>query len=161
MDLVHSAVNFAISMHRGQMYGAFPYIVHLSDVVKNLRRFHYDDLDYMAAGFLHDTIEDCGVTVNMLQLHFNGTVANLVDAVSGEGNNRRERKASMIEKLKAYPKAVPLKMADRLANITNCVNFNPRLLNMYEKEFDDYDLLFEAADREMNKEIRQMLGKGV
>lgn len=158
-NFIHDAMQFAIFMHGKQLYGNFPYIVHLCDVVKNLRVYNYDDPEMIAAGFLHDTIEDCQVTFEILDVRFSEKTANLVNAVSGNGPTRKARKESMIANLKAFPKAIPLKMADRLANIRNCAQFNPRLFTMYEKEFDDYDLMFEGADRSMNAEIRTILNK--
>ena len=153
------AMHFAVFAHDRQMYGNFPYIVHLCDVVRNLRAFHYDDEEMLMAGFLHDVVEDCDVSLSIIQNRFGIKVAKLVDAVTGEGSNRQERKLSTIKKLNKYPKAIPLKMVDRLCNITNCITFNPRMLSMYEKEFDDYDLLFESADRVLNAKIRKLLNK--
>jgi (p)ppGpp synthase/HD superfamily hydrolase len=156
---INKAMNFAVFMHGSQMYGYFPYIVHLSDVVRNIYLYNYDNVEMIAAGFLHDTVEDCNVPIEMIEARFGEQTAKLVNAVSGVGANRKERKASMISKLQAYPKAIPLKMADRLSNIRNCVDFNPRMLDMYKKEFDDYDLLFESTDRTMNAEIRRLLNR--
>ena len=156
---VHKAMEFAVFMHGTQLYGNFPYVVHLADVVRNVRLYNYDSIEMVSAAFLHDTIEDCDVSYEMLFKRFGEQTDKLVDAVSGVGGNRKERKASMIAKLQAYPKAIPLKMADRLANIRNCVVFNPRMLEMYRKEFDDYDLLFESSDRIMNADIRRVLNR--
>ena len=154
---VQRAMEFAVFMHADQKYGNFPYIVHLSDVVKNLRLYDYDDDDTLAAGFLHDVMEDCHVTELMLAHRFSDRTAKLVDAVTGVGANRKERKASTLSKLPHYPKAIPLKMADRLANIENCHKFNSRLLEMYKKEFEDYDEMFESTNHKMNKVIRKYL----
>jgi (p)ppGpp synthase/HD superfamily hydrolase len=156
-NLVHNALQFAIFAHGNQMYGNFPYIVHLSDVHKILREYHYDDEEILAASFLHDTIEDCGVSREMIEARFGEKVAKYVWAVSGFGANRKERKADMLAKLQDFPKAVSLKMADRYANILNCQTFNPRLLEMYKKEYSDYDTLFETADSFLNSKIRKIL----
>jgi len=139
----------AFSLHEGKMYGRFPYCFHLADVVKNLVKFNYDDEDMIAAGYLHDVIEDCGQSEDGLSDLFNPKVAKLVAAVSGKGVNRKEKKADMIAKLQAYPKAVPLKMADRMANIQNCKEFNPRMLDMYRKEMFDYQQLFSNTNYNM------------
>ena len=155
--LEYEAMKFAVFMHGNQIYGAFPYIVHLSDVVKNLRLYHYDDEEILAAGWLHDTMEDCHVSKDQLYSLFGNKVTSLVTSVTGIGSNRVERKMDMISKLKLYSKAIPLKMADRLANIENCQKFNPRMLEMYKKEFSDYDELFESANSEMNRVIRGIL----
>lgn len=171
MNKLQYAATMAAQAHATQLYGTMPYIVHVTEVVRNLQKFHYDDEDILIAGFLHDIMEDVpeyfgpmkdtlyqiDLTEHPIEVYFNKNVYCLVDAVTGLGKNRKEKKASMIAKLQAYPKAIPLKMADRLANIKNCVLHNPRLLDMYKKEFTDYDTMFEESNSIMNAEIRKIL----
>ncbi len=171
LNKLQTAAFMAAQAHSTQLYGHMPYIVHVAEVVRTLQEFHYDDEDLLIAGFLHDILEDApdyfttysedekkalGIE-HSIELLFNKNVYRLVDAVTGVGKNRREKKLNTLIKLNAYPKAIPLKMADRLANIRNCVKFNPRMLEMYKKEFNDYDTMFEESNSEMNSHIRAIL----
>gem|GEM_PF-4503223 len=159
MNLVQQAAEFAACHHRHQLYGNLPYIVHLCDVVWTLVEFGHDNQAMLAAGFLHDVVEDCDISIDRIESLFGVRVAVRVEAVTGIGKNRAERKASMIASLQAYSPAVPLKMADRLSNIRASVRDNPSKLEMYRAEAADYAELFEAADPEMHKAIKEALGK--
>lgn len=113
---------FAAAAHGSQTYGAsLPYVVHLDATVAVLKRFGYDDPILLAAGYLHDVIEDAGATVTLGQLEdeFGRSVALLVAAVTDpSGESRSERKRKLYRRLAdAGPEATVLKLADRLANV--------------------------------------------
>ena len=154
------AFRFATAWHHDQMYGRFPYAFHLADVIRNLTEFHYDDKDMLIAGALHDILEDTECPANDITYLFGSKVTSLVLAVTGEGVNRKERKADTLKKLLEHPKAIPLKMADRLANIENCAKYNPRLLQMYKKEMPEYAEMFKDADQAMYYAMLEVLNKG-
>ena len=108
---------FAIKAHGTQMYGDDPYAVHLFAVAEVLVDFGYTDDKWQAAAWLHDTVEDCDVTVEALEKMFGFDVADLVWAVTGEGKNRREKQGNIIAKLHVCKEACVLKLADRIANL--------------------------------------------
>ena len=127
--------DFAAKAHEGQKYAGEPYTVHLDAVVAILREFKVNDPDVIAAGFLHDVIEDTAATKEDLVEHFGQRVADLVDAVTdGEGKNRAERKERPYRLIPTVPGALTVKLADRAANIISCLESNPGLLKMYRKE---------------------------
>jgi len=158
MKLIHDAIVLAAKAHNGQEYGKLPYIHHLFDVVAILYEYGYDDEEMIAAGWLHDVVEDT-YTVGFagIQEQFGDKVELLVHAVSAVGKNRKEKKAYTIRELNDYPKAIPLKMADRLANIRNCAKNNPRLLDMYRKEMPDYAKMFSETNFKMFQEMLSFL----
>ena len=80
-NLETRAMKFAIEAHGDQMYGDHPYSYHLSQVVDNvmIRKFGDPMLStYVAVAWLHDTMEDCGVTFKELQDEFGLAVADSV-----------------------------------------------------------------------------------
>lgn len=116
-DFVNRARDFAIQAHHNQLYGDQPYRVHLYAVVQVLKDFNIVEPETLAAGWLHDTIEDTGETRMSLAQKFGVKVARLVHAVSGEGRNRRERNRSIYLKIAEHPAAAVVKCADRIANV--------------------------------------------
>lgn len=156
-NLTKKARELAIDSHKNQMYGKFPYIFHLIDVVRNLVRFGYDDEEMIVAAYLHDTLEDTTLTKFDISKIFGEKIADLVFNVTGIGKNRKERSQDTLNKLQNNNKAVVLKMADRLANVMNSYENNKRLLEMYKKEHVKYDALFEKINPKMNAEIKRFL----
>ncbi len=83
--LVKRALDGAAVWHRSQNrkypHVEVPYISHSAGVVFVLGRHQFDD-EVVAAGALHDVMEDCGVTYETLEDSFGPRVADLVRAVS-------------------------------------------------------------------------------
>jgi (p)ppGpp synthase/HD superfamily hydrolase len=76
-----------------------PYISHPAAVAVLLARHGFDD-EVVAAGALHDVLEDCGVTYDDLARLFGERVAELVRAVSEPDKSLpwEERKARYLER---------------------------------------------------------------
>lgn len=115
-DLIREARDFAIAAHGDQKYGDAPYRSHLFAVVAVLRDFGYRG-KYEIAGWLHDVVEDCGVSLSEIKARFGSDVVAIVHAVSGEGDSRAERIASIYEKIDGCRPAAVVKLADRIANV--------------------------------------------
>jgi (p)ppGpp synthase/HD superfamily hydrolase len=97
LPITHRALEFAAKQHQGQRREAdhAPFILHPLEVAQLLRGRNYPD-PVVAAGVLHDVIEDADVDPAELERRF-GAGAALVIAVSeppGEGDYR-ERKARL------------------------------------------------------------------
>lgn len=143
---VLGARHYACLAHGTQKYGRDPYSWHLLGVVSTLSKFHYNEPHLLMAGWLHDVLEDTGVTAVALLQRFPSNVVALVQAVTNEpGANRKERHLRTYPKIRAYGKdAVVLKMADRISN-TQCSRAGKTAhLAMYQREFPDF---FEALYR--------------
>ncbi|HCW08199.1 MAG TPA: hypothetical protein DGG95_12635 [Cytophagales bacterium] len=139
---LEKAERFAIKAHENQKYGQFPYIKHLYDVQNVLIRFGYgSDTNYLVAALLHDIIEDTDYEWHDISSEYGYFVANLVDSVSGYGKNRRERLFNVANKLVKFPQGVPLKLADRIANIEQSLLRNNDKLSMYLKEHSSFMIL--------------------
>lgn len=135
-DIVADAERLARERHVHQRYGDRPYSAHLEAVVGTLREFGHDSPAMLAAAWLHDAVEDTGLLIDEVRERFGDEVAELVWAVTGQGPNRKARVADAYRKLVAYPAAMNLKLADRLANVRSCAESgNQGLLQMYRGEW--------------------------
>lgn len=157
LKLEEIAWGIAATEHAGQRYGKGPYTVHLELVVGVLREFGETRESMLAAGWLHDLLEDTEVRPADLTRIVGDEVTSLVKGVTNEGGrNRAERNAATYPKIRSNPDFVRLKLADRIAN----VRFGGRELDMYRKEYPG----FRAAlwrDREwpeMWAELDRLLG---
>lgn len=125
-DLRNKAAEFSALKHAGQTYGGDkPYTFHLRMVADNCLKWGTLYLPYGApleavvvAGWLHDVIEDCGVTREELAELFGEEVAEIVWRVSNEpGKNRKERHLATYPKIRGSAFSVFLKLMDRISNI--------------------------------------------
>jgi len=139
IDPLHAAKSFATYHHvhrKGQLYGPLPYTHHLAKVEEVIVRFCGDDLALRTAAWLHDAPEDTDATVRDVEEAFGEEVGALVSAVTNEpGPNRKTRAALTYPKIRAAgPRATALKLADRIANVSN----GGAAVEMYRKEHDGF-----------------------
>jgi (p)ppGpp synthase/HD superfamily hydrolase len=125
--LLKRALDRAAMWHRDQRRkypGAdVPYVSHVAGVVAILARHGFDD-EVLAAGALHDVIEDCGVTYEELSRVFGGRVADLVRAVSEEDKSLpwEERKKRYLERFaRERWDAQAIGIADKIDNFASVV----------------------------------------
>lgn len=89
--IVEAAYRMAREKHEGKLrYSGDPYIIHPLAVMETLMRLHCSST-VLAAGLLHDTMEDCGVTREDLREHFSEEVAEIVDAVTAIKRDEADR----------------------------------------------------------------------
>jgi len=124
---------------------------------------------------LHDSLEDSDITVDELSaIGLGPVVVNAIVFTTDEpGHNRKTRKARTYERMarqRAQYQNDPLgnlsikigilvKVADRLANVTNSVANNPGLLKMYKKEAARFKetLFVPGLNDEMWEELESLL----
>jgi (p)ppGpp synthase/HD superfamily hydrolase len=121
MDIVLLAVEFAAKAHDGQKRkgNGEPYIGHPYSVGMILALHGCDDA-VIAAGILHDTLEDTAATADELRRVFGERVTALVEGASEPDKSLpwEERKRRTIEFLKTAPLDVRLvSAADKLHNL--------------------------------------------
>ncbi|MGB5049316.1 MAG: bifunctional (p)ppGpp synthetase/guanosine-3',5'-bis(diphosphate) 3'-pyrophosphohydrolase [Caldilineaceae bacterium] len=130
LDLILRAYVVASAAHNSQMRKTGePYILHPMAATKILCDLYLDP-DTLAAGLLHDVVEDTEFTLDYLRIHFNPEVANLVDGVTKlnrikELSNMRhsvaDEKAESLRKMFLAMvedvRVVLIKLADRLHNM--------------------------------------------
>jgi GTP diphosphokinase / guanosine-3',5'-bis(diphosphate) 3'-diphosphatase len=121
--LITRALDFATRAHTDQRRkGAReePYINHLADVAWMLAQATSgEDAALIAAGLLHDTIEDQAITHATLADTFGSDVADLVAEVTDDKSlAKAERKRLQIEHAPhKSPRAKMLKIADKTSNL--------------------------------------------
>ncbi len=85
LALIEQAANYASEHHAGQFRrSGEPYVIHLINVAYILATLKVGPAT-IAAGFLHDVIEDCGISHDELAADFNTEIADLVEAVTKIG----------------------------------------------------------------------------
>lgn len=124
--LVEKAYRFAEQAHAGQKRrSGEPYFIHPCFVASILAELMIDP-PTIAAGLLHDTVEDCeGITLNVIEENFGHEVATLVDGVTKLNKldfaNREEAQAESLRKMilamSKDIRVVLIKLADRLHNM--------------------------------------------
>jgi (p)ppGpp synthase/HD superfamily hydrolase len=149
-NIVKRAEAWVQMSHAGRTYGNGPYTDHLQMVVGILTQHGFGTPKFLAAGWLHDDLEDTATTLEQLQKEFGNDVAEIVFAVTDEpGKNRRERHAKTFPKIQAVPGAVIIKLADRIANVESSWRTRDAKLFMYRNEYGEFReaLRREAASR--------------
>ena len=131
--LVERAWKFAENAHAGQVRkSGEPYFTHPCLVASILTDLMIDP-PTIAAGLLHDTVEDCeGITVDTIRNEFGPEVAELVDGVTKLNKldfaNREEAQAESLRKMilamSRDIRVVLIKLADRLHNMRT-LRFQP------------------------------------
>ncbi len=123
--LVEKAWRFAEKAHEGQVRkSGEPYFTHPCLVASILTELMIDP-PTIAAGLLHDTVEDCAVTLDTVRAEFGEEVAELVDGVTKLSRldfaNREEAQAESLRKMilamSRDIRVVLIKLADRLHNM--------------------------------------------
>ena len=122
MNLKERAKAFAIKAHMGQVRKSEPdkpMIMHPISVGNLLEEYGYND-GIIAAGYLHDVVEDTKYTIEDIQNEFGEKVANLVMGASEPDKTLswEERKEHTIKETKTLPLANKLVIcADKINNL--------------------------------------------
>ena len=123
--LLASAFHFAFQLHDGQVRASGePYICHPVAVADLLRDIGAS-AGVIAAGFLHDVVEDTDVTPEEIEQHFGLEVRGLVEGVTKLGGihftNKTEAQAENLRRMflamASDIRVVLVKLADRLHNM--------------------------------------------
>jgi guanosine-3',5'-bis(diphosphate) 3'-pyrophosphohydrolase len=133
LDLIRSAWAFCIHQHEGQLRASGePYIGHPLEVAQVLAEFKMDSTA-IAAGLLHDAVEDTDVTAAEIGKRFGEQVAHIVEGVTKLDKikfaNREDHQAENIRKMLLAMvtdlRVVMIKLADRLHNMRTLEHLKP------------------------------------
>lgn len=125
VELIQKAYVWSARLHRDQLrLSGLPYLSHPLEVAWILSELKANE-PTIAAGLLHDTIEDCGVTKEELAKEFGEEVSSLVDGVTRVGRISKASKpelqaeylGKMILAMAKDIRVVLIKLADRLHNM--------------------------------------------
>lgn len=157
-DLVYQAMTFAMEAHKDQKrkYTNEPYFLHLAEVAGIVSSVISGKSIFMqqvmlATAWLHDTIEDTGVSYGEIANIFGGIVAEDVYALSDlEEGNRKERKAKSRERLSMCLEEVQtIKCADLISNTSSILQHDERFAKVYLEEKRELLKVLTKADRRL------------
>jgi (p)ppGpp synthase/HD superfamily hydrolase len=143
MHIVERARVFATAAHAAvkqvRKYTFEPYIVHPAEVASIIDALEGATFEMVAAAWLHDVVEDTGVTIEDIRAEFGDEVATLVgwltDVSRPEDGNRAVRKAIDREHTAAAPaEAQTVKLADLIANTRSIVKHDVAFARTYLEE---------------------------
>src|SRR5437588_6010585 len=125
LALIRKAYEFSQRYHAGQSRATGePYLVHPLEVALVLAGIKMDATS-IAAGLLHDSVEDTSVTIEEIEREFGEQVAHIVEGVTKiskiEFASKEERQAENVRKMVLAMvddiRVVLIKLADRLHNM--------------------------------------------
>jgi guanosine-3',5'-bis(diphosphate) 3'-pyrophosphohydrolase len=143
MSAAYEAMMFAREAHKAQRrkYTGNPYSDHLAEVVGIAMSVGWGDAAvhpdvFMAVCWLHDCIEDCGVSLGDIEDRFGVHVAIGVSGLSDmETGNRAERKQLSRDRLESCSGWIQtIKCADLISNTSSIVMHDPKFAVTYLEE---------------------------
>jgi guanosine-3',5'-bis(diphosphate) 3'-pyrophosphohydrolase len=132
-SLIRRAWEFCVQQHTGQMRASGePYIIHPLEVAEVLAEMKLD-ATAIAAGLLHDAVEDTPATREEIEASFGDQVAHIVEGVTKidkiQFANREDRQAENVRKMLlamvSDVRVVLIKLADRLHNMRTLEHLKP------------------------------------
>ncbi len=151
--LVSKAYEFSLDAHKEQKrYSGDPYFVHPAEVAYLLAETGMD-ADTIAAGLLHDVVEDAGVKPATIEELFGKDVLSLVEGVTKLGTLRYrglERHTESLRKLFAATakdiRVLIIKLTDRLHN-ARTLEFVPKIEKRTRIAQETLEIYAPIADR--------------
>lgn len=125
VDMLERAYVLSAKAHKGTVrLSGEPYLIHPLEVAHVLSKMNLD-VQSVASGLLHDTLEDSYLVKEELEQYFGKEVAGLVDGVtkisqikmSGSEDNRAESLRKMILATSKDIRVILIKLADRYHNM--------------------------------------------
>lgn len=142
MDMVERARVFATAAHAAvkqvRKYTYEPYIVHPAEVASIVATRPHDP-EMLAAAWLHDVVEDTGVSLESIRAEFSTKVVTYVDFLTNpsrpEDGNRAVRKAIDRDWIASAPAEVKtVKLADLISNCSSIVMHDANFAKTYLEE---------------------------
>ena len=132
VDLIVKAYEFAMKAHEGQeRKSGEPYFIHVFATAKYLAELGMSPT-VIAAGFLHDTIEDTKVTAKDIEREFGKEILDLVKGVTKLGSVKYKGIERNVENLRKFFVAIAadfrviiIKLCDRLHNVETLQHVSP------------------------------------
>ena len=133
LEIVRKAYEFSQKVHSGQTRASGePYLVHPLEVACVLAEMKMDPIA-IAAGLLHDSVEDTSITIVEIRKEFGEQVAHIVEGVTKiskidfasheqqQAENLRKMMLAMVDDIRV----VLIKLADRLHNMRTLEHLPP------------------------------------
>lgn len=145
IPLIRKAYEFSDNAHQGQKRASGePYVEHCLEVAFILAEQHMDSTT-IAAGLVHDVVEDTVATINDLQREFGDEIAELVDGVTKIGavkyrsteEVQMEYFRKMLLTMSKDIRVILIKLADRLHNMRTLSHLPEKKRRLIAKETQD------------------------
>lgn len=141
MNIVEKARIFATAAHAAvkqvRKYTGEPYIVHPTEVVSIVSSVPHTE-EMLAAAWLHDVVEDTGVSLSLIHSEFDSVVHQYVKCLTDDSQakgNRAQRKAADRARLAVAPAEVQtIKLADLISNSKSILIHDPKFAVVYLEE---------------------------
>ncbi len=133
LTIIKKAYDYSLKHHEGQSRASGePYLVHPLEVALVLAEMKMDPVA-VAAGLLHDSVEDTSVTIVDIRKEFGEQVAHIVEGVTKISKidfaTREEQQAENLRKMMLAMvddiRVVLIKLADRLHNMRTLEHLDP------------------------------------
>ncbi len=133
LSIIKKAYDYSLKHHEGQSRASGePYLVHPLEVALVLAEMKMDPVA-VAAGLLHDSVEDTSVTIVDIRKEFGEQVAHIVEGVTKISKidfaTREEQQAENLRKMMLAMvddiRVVLIKLADRLHNMRTLEHLQP------------------------------------
>ena len=151
-DLIDRAAVYATQVHEGQerRYTHAPYFTHVAAVANALKARGLPAIA-IAAGYLHDSMEDCGVTEADLIDRFGTGVAGLVIQVTdvsraSDGNREVRKELDRLHLRRATALGKSIKLADLADNTISIATHDPDFAIRYLAEKARLLLVLQEGD---------------
>src|SRR5215475_1081511 len=133
LTIVKKAYDYSLKHHDGQTRASGePYLVHPLEVAMVLAEMKMDPVA-IAAGLLHDSVEDTSLTIHEIRKEFGEQVAHIVEGVTkiskidfatreeAQAENLRKMMLAMVDDIRV----IMIKLADRLHNMRTLEHLAP------------------------------------
>jgi (p)ppGpp synthase/HD superfamily hydrolase len=161
--IVLKALEFARKAHEGQLrkYTDEPYIFHPMNVGFLLTTVT-DDQDVVAAGILHDVIEDTNIIAqdvfNSFGVRITKFVLDVTDVSKPSDGNRKTRKEIDRKHLaKAEPESKTIKLADIIDNASSIRKYDPGFAKVWLQEKKDLFPFLKEGDSKLYELAKRII----
>jgi GTP diphosphokinase / guanosine-3',5'-bis(diphosphate) 3'-diphosphatase len=125
LELIARAYRFSEQAHQGQKRASGEdYLAHCVEVTQILADLHLDTFS-LAAGLIHDTVEDTNISLDDVRAAFGAEIATIVDGVTKIGKvqfrstteQQVENYRKLLLSMAQDARVITIKLADRLHNM--------------------------------------------
>lgn len=160
---IDKAIKFAKYYHGGQVrkYTGEPYFVHCEEVATIVAQHGGSDTQIIAA-YLHDTVEDTGAELSIIEYEFGTEVAILVEMLTdvskpSDGNRRRRKEIDREHTARSSPEAKTIKLADLISNTKSIITGDKNFAKVYLREKEQLLPYLEEGNKELFNKANELL----
>lgn len=142
MSIVSKARIFATAAHAAvnqkRKYTGDDYIVHPAELAALIKTFGGTS-EMIAAAWLHDTVEDTGVTIELIRREFGDEIGDMVEDLTDvskpeDGNRRTRKEIDRQHTAQARPQSKTIKLGDLIVNSQEIIANDPDFAVVYMAE---------------------------